>query len=467
MEENNNIQNFNNGEINNEPSDTTPEQVDALSQNGEIELDPVLNYAEPSSFSDTVPNDNNFYKPQEPIAPIMPIITDNEYVKLDNNSASKGIKIFAIIIALLVVISGSITGGYLLGKYSNGSLTNSVADLASKPLPEDAMSAAEVFGEVNPSVVGVYVYSKSGATASATGVIYSKDGYVITNDHIYANITSPKFKIFTSEGKSYDATYVAGDTRSDLAVLKIYGGTNLKPATFGNSDEITVGEVVVAIGRPNGASKDSTISEGIISVASTRVSTTTSYTSRLIQTDTALNPGNSGGALCNLYGQVIGITSAKLVGDYEGVCYAIPTTTVKKIVDSLITNKAVKNRARLGISYVEIDAVSSEVLKVPTGLKIGEIDSDSDLYGKSVKQDDIITHINGKQITDDDFVLNIIEDSVPGDTITLTIYSSTKGNSFDVTVKLLADEGSSSYIGGKGDSTEEYTSSQFSFPNGE
>ena len=102
MEENNNIQNFNNGEINNEPSDTAPEQVDALSKNGEIELDPVLNYAEPSSFSDTEPNDNNFYKPQEPIAPIMPIITNNEYVKLDNNSASKGVKIFAIIIAMLV-----------------------------------------------------------------------------------------------------------------------------------------------------------------------------------------------------------------------------------------------------------------------------------------------------------------------------------------------------------------------------
>lgn len=467
MEENNNIQNFNNGEINNEPSDTTPEHVDALSKNGEIELDPVLNYAEPSSFSDTVPNDNNFYKPQEPIAPIMPIITDNEYVKLDNNSASKGIKIFAIIIALLVLISGSITGGYLLGKYSNGSLTNSVADLASKPLPEDAMSAAEVFGEVNPSVVGVYAYNKNGKTAYASGVIYSKDGYVVTNDHVYADIAAPKFKIFMSDGTVYNATYVAGDARSDLAVLKITNGANLKPAIFGNSNEITVGETVVAIGRPNGADKASTISEGIISVASTRATINSNYSNRLIQTDTATNPGSSGGALCNLYGQVVGITFAKLVGDYEGVSYAIPTTTVKKIVTSLIENKTVKNRARLGISYYDVDAVSSEVLGIPRGLKISEIDKDSDLYGKSVKIDDVITHINGQQITDDGLVLDIIEDSSAGDKVNLTIYSASNKRSFDITVKLLADEGYSSYIADENAANNKYNSSEFSFPNGE
>lgn len=465
MEENNTTPNINNqgAEF---PQEIPPVVEDNLQPNGEIELDPVFNYEQPFNPGELGAQPFN-PQPSEPIAPVMPVITNNEYVKLEGSGASKGIKVFAVIIAILVVFSGAVTGGYLLGKHRGGIGESVPVDLASKPDPEDAMTTSQVYNKVNTSVVGVYVYNKDGSTSNATGVIYSKDGYVVTNDHIYSGITAPKFKVYTSDGAVYDADYVAGDLRSDLAVLKIKDGLNLEPATFGNSNEITVGETVVAIGRPNGASKASTISEGIISVASTRVSTTTTYTSRLIQTDTALNPGNSGGALCNVYGQVIGITSAKLVGDYEGVSYAIPTTTVKKIVDSLIKNKTVKNRARLGISYYKIDAVQSEILNLPCGLKIGEIDKDSDLYGKSVKTDDVITHINGQPITDDEFVLNVIEDSSAGDKITLTIYSASTKKSFDVTVKLLADEGSSSYVGDANSSNSKYNSSQFDFPNGE
>lgn len=465
MEENNNLPNLNNDD--GLQKENPPILEDVQPQNGEIDLDPVFNYEQPYNPNEAGAQQPFIPQPSAPIAPVMPIITNNEYVKLKNGGADKGIKVFAIIIALLVLFSGAVTGGYLMGRYNGSGSTSNPVDLASKPDPEDAMSVSEVYNEVNGSVVGVYVYNAKGKSSNATGVVYSKDGYIVTNDHIYAEIAAPKFKIFMSDGTVYDATYVAGDTRSDLAVLKITSEVNLKAATFGNSNEITVGESVVAIGRPNGAVKPSTICEGIISVTSTRVSTTSNYTSRLIQTDTALNPGNSGGALCNLYGQVIGITAAKMAGDYEGVNYAIPTTTVKKVVDSLIKNKTVKNRARLGISYYAIDAVSSEVLDLPVGLKIGEIDKDSDLYGKSVKTDDVITHFNGHQITDEDSLLNFIEDSSAGDKVNLTIYSASTGKSFDVTVKLLADEGTSSYIADENATTSEYNSSEFSFPNGE
>lgn len=467
-----------------------PETVSQQDQ--EIDLDPDIAQMESdTSFNgvsgqfyanganvppvDPMPNMQGGYQHPdiEPIAPIMPQIGKTEYQPADISGTSRGMKVFAVIIALMVLISACVTGGYFLGRSSSGMSGAPTVDLAKKPAAENAKTTSQVYAEVNPGVVGIYVYNDEKIGSTASGVIYSEDGYIITNDHIYEGTTLPQFKVYTSDGKAYSAEYVAGDTRSDLAVLKIKDATGFTPVTLGNSDELSVGETVIAIGRPNGASKASTASEGIVSVTSTRVSTTSSYTSKLIQTDSAINPGSSGGALCNVYGQVIGITSAKLVGsEYEGVGYAIPTVTVKKIVDSLIENKTVKGRAKLGISYLEINELTAEMSGIPCGLQIAEIDKASDLYGKSVSVGDIITHINGTEITGAELVLDIIENSTAGDTITLTVYSSTKKTSFDVSVKLLEDPGSSSYtteetISSDSDkSSEQYNSSEFNFPNG-
>jgi len=418
--------------------------------------------------------ENNNPASIQPTPPIMPQIEKKEYVPIGNSKAGKGIKVFAIITALMFVLSACVTGGYFLGKSSESSNNKQpVVDLASKPESEDAMTVSQIYESISPSVVGIYVYnSEDGISATATGVIYSKDGYIITNDHIYEGVAAAKFKIYTHDKKMYSADYVAGDTRSDLAVLKISDAKNVDfiPAKLGNSAEAVVGESVVAIGRPNGATSPSIASEGIISVCSTRVSTTSSYTSSLIQTDSAINPGSSGGALCNIYGQVIGITSAKLVGsEYDGVGYAIPTVTVKKVVDSLIKHKKVKGRARLGISYLHIDELTAELLNLPCGLQIEVIDNSSDLYGKSVEKKDIITHINGTEITDSNIILDLIDASSPGDTLNLKIYSVKNKKYFDVTVKLLEDEGSSSYSSKKQQENDEqeYNSSEFNFPNGE
>lgn len=449
------------------------------SDNGDIELD--VDFTNSDVFVDE-PNgskydgfqtfgEENNNDPIEPISPIMPIIEKTQYTPIDSKTSGKGIKVFAAIIALMVIFSACVTGGYYLGKNSNQIPT---VDLASKPEIENALTVSQIYNNVSPSVVGIYVYNyEDGISATATGVVYSQDGYIITNDHIYDNIPAAKFKIYTYDKKMYSAEYLAGDTRSDLAVLKIIdsNGTTFKPAQLGDSKESVVGESVIAIGRPNGATNPSIASEGIISIASTRVSTTSSYTSSLIQTDCAINPGSSGGALCNIYGQVIGITSAKLVGsEYDGVGYAIPTTTVKKVVDSLIKHKTVKNRARLGISYLHIDELTAEISKLPCGLKIAAIDQNSDLYGKSVEINDIITHINGTQITDSNIILDIIDNSLPGDTLNLKIYSVSTKQTVDITVKLLEDKGSSSYTTKKQENNkdnQEYNSSEFSFPNGE
>lgn len=456
-----------------------PEENNLL-EDVEIELDPALydvgsTDANHNDYSNNTSSNYEAYNNgfTEPIAPIMPQIEKSEYKPSEYKTVRKGVKVFAIIMVIMVIMSACITGGYYFGKNSNKTVT---VDLASKPDAKDALTVSQVFEKISPSVVGIHVYNlEKGIASTATGVIYSKEGYIITNDHIYDDVTSAKFKIYTHDNKMYSADYVAGDTRSDLAVLKIANVNNVSftPADFGNSNETVVGESVVAVGRPNGATHASIASEGIVSAASTRVSTTTSYTSSLIQTDCAINPGNSGGALCNIYGQVIGVTSAKLVGnEYDGVGYAIPTTTVKRVVDSLIKHKTVKGRAKLGISYQHIDQLASELTQLPCGLQIADIDKSCGLYGKSVEIKDIITHLNGTELTDANIILDIIENSVPGDALNLKIYSVKSKKSIDITVKLLEDVGISSYTDKKQENTQdnnkqEYNSSQFNFPNGD
>ena len=288
------------------------------------------------------------------------------------------------------------------------------------------------------------VYNSAGEISDASGVIYSEDGYIVTNDHIYSEIAAPKFKIYMYDGTEYDAKYVAGDSISDLAVLKI-DAKELKVAEFGDSREVVFGESVVAIGRPSDATGASSISKGIISSVSRRMTTTSSYSTNFIQTDSAINPGSSGGALVNMYGQVVGITSSKLAGEeYDAVGFAIPTVTMKRVVEQLISDGAVKDRAKLGISYTEIDSVTAEISgKSTVGLLIAEVTDDSDLHGKATAGD-IITHIDGKEITNDDIVLDTLEALKAGDKITLTVVSQ-NGMSKDYIVTLKANVGHSSY----------------------
>lgn len=447
----------------------------------ELDLDPALDRGieEPENGEAPEPPAEQPAEP-EPIAPLMPIIEQAPYVKPQGEAPkSGGIRLFAGIVAAVLVMCACVTGGYFMG--SGRSAGSGKVDLATKPEAKDAKSISEVYAAVDPSVVGIYVYNESGIASSASGVVY-KNGYIITNDHIYDGTQNPKFKIYTYDGKSYDATYVAGDTRSDLAVLKT-NATGLKAATFGNSDELAVGETVVAVGCSNGADEEAALSQGCISALNRRLSITSKYTGKFIQTDSAINPGNSGGALCNLYGQVVGITSAKLVdSQYDNVGFAIPTVQMKKVADSLIANGYVKGRAKLGISYYNVTSLAAEINNVPSGLQIAQIDEKSGLYGKAEVKD-IITHVNEKELTSAEVLFDVLENSTAGQTLNLTLYSASKKTAYTCQVKLLEDKGSSSYnnssssgnssSGSKttpkeddNSSKNQYNSSQFSFPNG-
>lgn len=394
----------------------------------------------------------------------------------DYTPFSKGLKIFCAVLAAVILMTAACAGGYFLGRNANGVsgfYRNDVKlDLSAKPKNQDGMTAAEVYDALNPSIVGIRVYNSSTAY-DASGVIYTDDGYIITNDHIYSSVGAPKFKIYTFDGKEYDANYVAGDAVSDLAVLKVKDASGFKAAEFGNSNELVCGENVFAVGRPSDASDDTSITSGTVSLTNRRVRSKTNYSSSLIQTDSAINPGSSGGALSNMYGQVIGITSSKLSGsDYDAIGFAIPTVTVKRVVDQLISNGKVTDRAKLGITYTEINSVSKQIGNyAATGLLIQSVSTDSELYGKAEK-DDIITHINGIEITKDDIVLDIIEASKAGDSITVTVLAKSGGQN-DYTVKLGANIGESSFKieESAGNNPDDDNSSEpggtFDFPFGE
>ncbi len=391
----------------------------------------------------------------------------------DYKPMNKGLKIFAAVMAAVILLTGASATGYFLGKSkSNSTIRGNVKiDLAAKPADTDEMTAAQVYDKVNASVVGITVYNTAGNSAQASGVFYSEDGYIVTNDHIYSEVGAPKFKVYTSDGKQYDAKYVSGDKISDLAVLKI-DGKGFAAAEFGDSEQLVYGESVVAIGRPSDATEASSITKGIISSVARRIKTTTSYSAKLIQTDSAINPGSSGGALVNMYGQVIGITSSKLAGVvYDAVGYAIPTKTMKRICSELIKDGKVVSRAKLGITYTAINSVTAEISGYNNvGLYVASVSEDSDLYGK-VSEGDTITRINDIEVTNDDVVLDIIDNCSAGDKITVTVITKAGAEkSFDAVLK--ANIGESSYsteINSDNTSSDNSSSSggTFNFPFGQ
>lgn len=458
MSENNNIQNNeenlfpeNNEEVTQEnmQSESINEAFEeTVADQEEIINQEVIDEApQPSEYCVESKSVDEVIEP--PVAKKTPhIVTDD--VKKSHSGTSLGIKIFCGLLTLCIVAGVCLTGGYLLGKQNTTVVGNKKisTSIKSKPVKEDVKSSAEVFQDIDKSVVYITVYSESGSktATSASGVIYSSDGYIVTCDHIYADFASPKFRVTFSDGSEYSAKYVAGDARSDLAVLKI-DAKGLSVPEFGNSDENVVGETAYAVGYACGFSDGASLTSGIISANNRRISSaTTQYSSKLTQIDTPINPGNSGGALVNAYSQVIGITTSKLSGsDYEGVGFAVPSVNVTEIVDSLIKNGYVKGRAKLGITYTAVDSISAEQTGMPTGLSIVEISTDSELYGKGIKTGSIITEVNGEKIISSTTILDIIDSSTSGDEITLKIYDTNTKETGEYTIKLIEDKGTSSY----------------------
>lgn len=348
--------------------------------------------------------------------------------------------------------------GDVATKDNNGNLT--VAGVAEKTI--DSCVLISVYSEQN-SYYDFYNFGQSQDSGSdeqtlsgeGSGVIMSENGgttYIMTAAHVISDGST--FKVTTNDGKTYDATIVGYDSQTDIGVLSIKA-SGLQVAEFANSDDIVVGEQAVVIGCPGGSKFMNSVTTGIVSALDRPVSSSIGYDNECIQTDAAINPGNSGGALFNMSGQVIGINSSKIAStDYEGMGFAVPSNTAVKTANSLIKNGYVAGRAKLGITYNTITNASnaSAILAAleQKGFKdaegtmiIGEVDSESDLANKDVKQYDMIVAINGKTMTSTDVLTNILSKSSPGDTVTLTIARIENNNLkiFDVKCKLIESKG--------------------------
>lgn len=317
-------------------------------------------------------------------------------------------------------------------------------------------TAVGVAKKILPSIVGIKIEytvtspfsyfgggGTSTATASGSGIIISEDGYIVTNNHVvdtsssssysYYNVseaTSVKVKLYNDD-TVYDAKIIGKDAKTDLAVLKI-DAQNLQPAEFANSNEIEIGEFVMAVGNPLGL--ENSITDGIVSAINREVSSSDGTVYTCIQTNAAINSGNSGGALVNSEGKVIGINTLKLSGsDVEGIGFAIPINSTLDIIDELIDHNKVL-RPYIGISTQDLDEATARRNNLVVGIYIKAIEDFSAAEKAGLKAGDVIVKANGKSISTFDELESAKNALKIGDELTLTVYRN--GSEIDVTVVL-------------------------------
>ena len=329
--------------------------------------------------------------------------------------------------------------------------TNSIAlNTQQISLVDYSDTAVGVAQKVLPSIVGINVtysvnsifYGNQGtASAQGSGVIISSDGYILTNNHVVNSSSSSSFYELGKASKitvqlynddtEYEATIIGTDEQTDLAVIKI-DKTDLTAAELGDSDSVQVGEFCMALGNPLGLG--STVTDGIVSAVNRKVTDEDGYSYTAIQTNAAINSGNSGGALVNSQGQVIGINTLKVSGDgVEGVGFAIPINSTKDIINQLIEYNKVK-RPYLGIGGIEVDQDTAKENNLTVGIYVKTLDNFSAAEKAGIKVGDVIIKAEGKDVETMDELNEIKNAKKIGDKMTLTIWRD--GKTQDITVTL-------------------------------
>jgi len=297
---------------------------------------------------------------------------------------------------------------------------------------DEILTLQELYKQCEESITAIYGYvNGEDGYFWGTGVVLSEDGLILTNAHIISDCDSASVKL--SDNSEYDALLVGTDTTSDLAVLKI-DAAGLKPAIFGSSSELAVGDKVAAIGNPLGESFRSTLTDGIISAIERGINMD-GYSMTLLQTNTALNEGNSGGALFNMYGQVVGITNMKMSSAYssiEGMGFAIPSSTVKNVVNSLVKHGEVRGRPSLGIVIGSIPKEAQEHYGLPDGLYVTEVRENSDAARQGMEAGDVITKVNFEKAESADQVNAIKNTLEVGDVMIFEVWRDGEIMEFEV-----------------------------------
>lgn len=288
---------------------------------------------------------------------------------------------------------------------------------------DSELTLQQLYSECAPSVVAIYGYV-DGKTGFywGTGVVLSDDGLILTNTHVLEECTSAVVKLF--DNSEYDATLVGADAISDIAVLKI-NATGLTPARFGTSANLSVGDRVAAIGNPLGENFRTTMTDGIISAIERGINYK-GHSMTLLQTNTAINEGNSGGPLFNMYGQVVGITNMKMISMYssiEGIGFAIPSSTVATVVNSLVQYGEVRGRPSIGITVGAIPQNAAEKYGLPEkGLYVSSVQPGSDAEKQGIQPGDVVLQVNYQPVTTTDEINAIKNTLEVGDVMIFTIW---------------------------------------------
>ena len=407
-----------------------------------------------------------------------PVIETNQFHVYDAVPPKKkkkgGFGKFIAVGLCCAIIGGAVGGGgvWAVNRFGSNSTTIyegtrptavSLANVDGKTV----LSAEEVYASNLESVVGVngnvttnvWGQTVKNAVSGSGFVISSNDttSYILTNYHVINGVSD--ITVFFSDGKSYDATLVGGEEENDIAVLKIDQG-NLRPVVLGDSDAINVGEDVYAIGNPLGE-LTFTFTGGYVSAKDRSVTMSDGTVMNMIQTDTAINSGNSGGPLFDKYGQVVGIVSAKLSSSssseasVEGLGFAIPINDVKDMVTSIMENGYVTGKPNVGVL---INAVDESVQRygVPAGVEIMAILDGSCAQKAGLQVGDIITAVGDTQVSTETQLQSAVKDYKAGASVTFTIYRD--GNTSTVNVTL--DEDNQERQEAMNQLSEEYNSQQ-------
>ena len=301
------------------------------------------------------------------------------------------------------------------------------------------MTAAEVYAANVNSTVGIttsittnYWGFPTTSAAAGSGFILTEDGYILTNYHVVENSNSITVAMYN--GDTYDAALIGYDESNDVAVLKI-DAQGLSPVVLGDSDNLNVGDSVVAIGNPLGELTFS-LTAGLVSAKDREVTLSNSLTMDLIQTDCAINSGNSGGALFNLYGEVIGITNAKYSSSssssasIDNIGFAIPINHVLPIVKSII-EKGYLSKPYVGVSVSDVNQ-QTQLYGIPAGAAVQAVSDDSPAAKAGLQAGDVITRVNGTEITGSSDLVSLVSEAAIGDTLTMTVYR--QGSTIELTV---------------------------------
>lgn len=396
----------------------------------------------------------------------------NEYngALINETVKKKGIKKYVAVIVAASVVNLAVLGGMFFVGYKMGTQKDDVSPQAQSEaqskenvlgiLNEDSkaentagakntvvqgeeLSTVEISKKVGPAVVGITSKVESAASffggsayaeGTGSGIIITGDGYIVTNYHVIEGATAVSVTLNT--GSEYEAKVIGADSRTDLAVLKISPNEQLTVAELGDSSTVEVGERAIAIGNPLGMEFFGSTTQGIIS-AKNRTITVDNKTMSVLQTDAAINEGNSGGALVNAYGKVIGINAVKISSStVEGMGFAIPISEAKPILTDLIEHGYVKGRPVIGISSRDVTEYMAQRQNWPMGVQVMEVMVGTGAEIAGLRQGDIITKADGKEVGTVDELNKIKNGHKPGESLQLEVYKYETGLKTNVSVRL-------------------------------